>query len=125
MKAIVYHSYGSPDVLRYEDIDKPTAGDDQVLMKVRAASVNPHDWHTMRGTPYILRMQAGLRKPKGVRLGIDVAGQVEAVGRNVTQFKTGDEVREREPDRAHGQTEQRGPRQHVRADECREGHIGD
>lgn len=92
MKAIVYHSYGSPDVLRYEDIDKPAAGDDQVLIKVRAASVNPYDWHMMRGTPYILRMQAGLRKPKGVRLGTDVAGQVDAVGRSVTQFKPGDEV---------------------------------
>ena len=92
MKAIVYHNYGSPDVLRCEDIEKPAAGADQVLIRVRAASVNPLDWHFMRGTPYLLRMAAGLRKPKDTRLARDVAGQVEAVGRNVTQFKPGDEV---------------------------------
>jgi NADPH:quinone reductase-like Zn-dependent oxidoreductase len=92
MKAIVYHSYGSPDVLRYEDVDKPTAGDDQVLINIRAASVNPYDWHLMRGEPYVMRLGSGLRKPKAIRLGVDVAGQVEAVGRNVTQFKPGDEV---------------------------------
>ena len=92
MKAIVYHNYGSPDVLKCEEIEKPTAGDDEVLIKVRAASVNPLDWHFMRGTPYFLRIMAGLRKPKVTRLGVDVAGQVEAVGRNVTQFKPGDEV---------------------------------
>ena len=92
MKAIVYHNYGSPDVLKCEEIEKPTAGDDEVLIKVRAASVNPLDWHFMRGTPYIVRMMTGLRKPKITRLGVDVAGQVEAVGRNVTQFKPGDEV---------------------------------
>ena len=92
MKAIVYHHYGSPDVLRYEDVEKPTAGDNQVLIKVRAASVNPFDWHFMRGTPYIMRMQAGVLKPKDMRLGVDAAGQVEAVGRNVTQFKPGDHV---------------------------------
>jgi NADPH:quinone reductase-like Zn-dependent oxidoreductase len=92
MKAIVYHDYGSPDVLKYEDIDKPTAGDDQVLIKIRAASVNPLDWHVMRGTPYMLRIGAGLRKPKETRLGVDVAGEVEAVGRNISEFKVGDEV---------------------------------
>jgi NADPH:quinone reductase-like Zn-dependent oxidoreductase len=92
MKAVVYYNYGSPDVLKCEEIEKPTAGDNEVLIKVRAASVNPFDWHFMRGTPYILRIQAGLRKPKVTRLGVDVAGQVEAVGRNVTQFKPGDEV---------------------------------
>src|SRR5947207_7256977 len=92
MKAIVYRRYGSSDVLEYEETDKPTVGDDQVLIKVRAASVNPFDWHFMRGTPYLLRIQAGLRKPKETRLGVDVAGQVEAVGRNVTRFRTGDEV---------------------------------
>jgi NADPH:quinone reductase-like Zn-dependent oxidoreductase len=92
MKAIVHHDYGSPDVLRYEDVEKPTPGDDDVLIKVRAASVNPFDWHVMRGTPYVMRMQAGLRKPKDIRLGVDVAGQVEAVGTNVTQFKPGDRV---------------------------------
>ena len=92
MKAIVYYNYGSPDVLKCEEIEKPTAGDDEVLIKVRAASVNPLDWHFMRGTPYFVRVKTGLRKPKTTRLGVDVAGQVEAVGRNVTQFKPGDEV---------------------------------
>ncbi len=64
MKAIVYSNYGSPDALRCEEIEKSTAGDDEVLIKVRAASVNPVDWHLMRGTPYILRIQAGLRKSR-------------------------------------------------------------
>ena len=92
MKAIVYYNYGSPDVLKCEELKKPTPGDDEVFIEVRAASVNPLDWHFMRGTPYILRIHAGLRKPKITRLGVDVAGQVEAVGRNVNQFKPGDEV---------------------------------
>jgi NADPH:quinone reductase-like Zn-dependent oxidoreductase len=92
MKAIVYRSYGSPGVLQFEEIEKPIAGDKEVLVKVRAASVNPADWHFMRGTPYIIRMVAGLRKPKNTRLGIDMAGRVEAVGTNVTQLKPGDEV---------------------------------
>ena len=92
MKAIVYSNYGSPDVLRCEEIEKPTPADDELLIKVRAASVNPYDWHFMRGMPYFLRLRAGLRKPKDKRLGVDVAGQVETVGRNVTQFKPGDEV---------------------------------
>jgi NADPH:quinone reductase-like Zn-dependent oxidoreductase len=92
MKAIRYQTYGSPDVLKYEEIEKPTAGDNEVLIKVRAASVNPLDWHFMRGMPYFLRMMAGLRKPKDKRLGVDVAGQVEAVGRNVTRFRPGDAV---------------------------------
>jgi len=93
MKAIVYRKYGSPDVLKCEEIEKPTAGDDEVLIKVRAASVNPLDWHLMRGKPLFVRLViGGLRKPKITRPGRDVAGQVEAVGRNVTQFKPGDEV---------------------------------
>ncbi|MFY9584232.1 MAG: NAD(P)-dependent alcohol dehydrogenase [Candidatus Acidiferrales bacterium] len=92
MKAIVCYNYGSPDVLKCEKIEKPTVGDDEVLIEVRAASVNPLDWHLMRGKPYFVRMLAGLLKPKDTRLGVDVAGQVEAVGRNVTQFKPGDEV---------------------------------
>jgi NADPH:quinone reductase-like Zn-dependent oxidoreductase len=92
MKAIVYHRYGSADVLQWEEIEKPTPGDNQVLIRVRAASVNPLDWHFMRGTPYIVRIPAGLRKPKVTGLGVDVAGQVEAVGRNVTQLKPGDAV---------------------------------
>jgi NADPH:quinone reductase-like Zn-dependent oxidoreductase len=92
MKAIVYRNYGSPDVLKCEEIEKPTAGDNEVLIKIRAASVNPLDSHLMRGRPYIGRILFGLRKPKITRPGRDVAGQVEAVGRNVTQFKPGDEV---------------------------------
>ena len=92
MKAAVYSRYGPPDVLQIRDIEKPVPKDDEVLIKVRAASVNPVDWHFMRGTPYLMRMQAGLRKPKNTRFGVDVAGQVEAVGRNVTTFKPCDEV---------------------------------
>src|SRR6266705_1640527 len=92
MKAIVYCEYGSPDVLKLEEIEKPTPGDDQVLIRVRAASVNPLDWHYMRGKPYFVRLEAGMRKPKDTRLGADVAGEVEAIGRNVTQFKPGDAV---------------------------------
>jgi NADPH:quinone reductase-like Zn-dependent oxidoreductase len=91
MKAIVYRRYGSPDVLACEEIEKPTPGDDEVLIKVRAASVNPLDRHIMRGRPFPLRIAFGLRKPR-IRPGRDVAGQVEAVGRNVTRFKPGDEV---------------------------------
>lgn len=92
MKAIVYYEYGSPDVLRFEDVAKPTPADNQVLVRVRAASVNPLDWHYMRGTPYIVRLDAGLRRPKDPRLGVDYAGTIEAVGKNVTRFKPGDEV---------------------------------
>jgi NADPH:quinone reductase-like Zn-dependent oxidoreductase len=92
MQAIVYRRYGSPDVLTFESIPKPIPTDDQILIKVRAASVNPADWHYMRGTPSIARIAFGLGKPKSIRLGIDAAGQVEAVGRNVTKFKLGDEV---------------------------------
>jgi NADPH:quinone reductase-like Zn-dependent oxidoreductase len=92
MKAVVYHSYGSPEVLQYEEIEKPAPRDDEVLLRVRAASVNPMDWHFMRGEPYLMRIATGLRKPKITRLGADVAGQVEAVGRNVTQFQPGDLV---------------------------------
>src|SRR5437879_2973835 len=92
MKAIVYRCYGSPDVLKFEDIEKPAVADDQVLVKVHAASVNPLDWHYMRGTPYIVRMDAGFGKPDNPRLGVDFAGTVEAVGKNVRRFKPGDEV---------------------------------
>jgi NADPH:quinone reductase-like Zn-dependent oxidoreductase len=92
MKAIVYYDYGSPDVLRCEEIAKASAGDNGVLIKVRAASVNPLDWKVMGGGPYIVRKILGLGKRKMKRPGVDVAGKVEAVGRNVTQFKPGDEV---------------------------------
>src|SRR3979411_2473906 len=91
MKAIVYCDYGLAN-LKLEEIAKPVPNDDQVLVKVRAASVNPYDWHFIEGTPKIMRLGVGLRKPKDTRLGGDVAGQVEAVGRNVTQFKPSDEV---------------------------------
>jgi NADPH:quinone reductase-like Zn-dependent oxidoreductase len=93
IKAYFYRDYGSPDVLRLEEIEKPVPSDDQVLVRVRAASVNPLDWHYMEGTPYIVRaLDFGLLKPKVPRLGVDMAGQVEAVGKNVTAFKPGDEV---------------------------------
>ena len=92
MKAAVYSRYGPPDVVQIKEVEKPVPTDNEVLIKVRAASVNPLDWHFMRGTPYFVRIMTGLRKPKDKRLGVDVAGQVEAVGRNVTQFKPGDEV---------------------------------
>ena len=93
MKAVVYTDYGSPDVLEIREIKKPVPNDDQVLIRVRAVAVNPLDWHFMEGTPYIMRaLGVGLRKPKDPRLGVDLSGVVEAVGRNVTEFKVGDEV---------------------------------
>src|SRR5213082_286625 len=91
MKAIVYCDYCSAN-LKLEDIEKPVPSDDQVLVRVRAASVNPYDWHFIEGTPYIMRIGVGLRKPKDTRLGVDFAGTIEAIGKNVTQFKPGDEV---------------------------------
>jgi len=93
MKAIVYHEFGSPDVLRMAEVDKPVPNDNQLLIRVRAVSVNPLDWHFMEGTPYIGRPLAfGFLKPDVQRLGVDYAGTVEAVGKNVTEFKPGDEV---------------------------------
>lgn len=92
MKAIVYREYGSPDVLHYEEVEKPTLRDEEVLIKVRAASVNPLDCHFLRGLPYLVRMVAGLRRPKDIRLGVDVAGEVEAVGSGVPELKAGDAV---------------------------------
>ncbi len=92
MKAIVYRCYGSPDVLEHVDIEKPVPADDEVLVKVHAAAVNPLDWHYMRGSPYLMRLGTGLGAPKDTRLGVDFAGTVEAVGVNVKQFKPGDEV---------------------------------
>jgi NADPH:quinone reductase-like Zn-dependent oxidoreductase len=92
MKAIVYCDYGVAN-LKYQDTEKPTPNDDQILVKVRAVSVNPYDWHFIEGTPKVIRgMIGGLRKPKDIRLGVDFAGTVETVGKNVTQFKPGDEV---------------------------------
>jgi NADPH:quinone reductase-like Zn-dependent oxidoreductase len=92
MKAIVYHRYGPPDVLQLQEVDKPVVRDDAVLVRVRAAAVNPYDWHFMRGEPYFMRLFVGLRTPKRNGLGVDYAGQVEAVGQDVTQFQPGDEV---------------------------------
>jgi len=92
MKAIVYRCYGSADVLGFEDVEKPTPADDEVLVKVVAASVNPLDWHYMRGSPYLMRLGIGLGAPNDTSLGVDFAGTVEAIGRNVKRFKPGDEV---------------------------------
>jgi NADPH:quinone reductase-like Zn-dependent oxidoreductase len=93
MKAIVQNRYGSPDVLELREIDDPAVGDDQMLVRVRAASVHADVWHVMRGVPYVLRiMGAGLRAPKDLVPGTDLAGIVESVGRNVTRFRPGDEV---------------------------------
>ena len=91
MKAIVYCDYGVAN-LKVVDVEKPVPTDDQVLVKVRATSVNPYDWHFVEGTPKIMRLGVGLRKPKDTRLGVDYAGTVEAVGKSVTRFKPGDEV---------------------------------
>jgi len=92
MKAIVHCDYGLAN-LKLADIEKPTPADDQILVRVRAVSVNPYDWHFVEGTPYVMRaMGVGLRKPKDIRLGVDFAGTVEAVGKNVTQYKPGDDV---------------------------------
>jgi NADPH:quinone reductase-like Zn-dependent oxidoreductase len=92
MKALVHDTYGPPDVLELREVDRPAVTDDDVLVRVRAFSVNPVEWHTLTGTPYVARLQTGLHKPKRKVLGADFAGTVEAVGRNVTQFRPGDEV---------------------------------
>ena len=92
MKAIVYRRYGAPDVLRLEEIAKPIPADNEVLIQVRAACVNPYDWHFLRGKPHLLRLVAGLRRPKFPRLGADVAGVVEAAGTNARRFQPGDPV---------------------------------
>src|SRR5260221_2918735 len=92
MKAIVHTKYGPPDVLQLKEVAQPIPKDNQVLVKVHAASTNPLDWHGMRGAPFIARLDGGFLKPKDTSLGADIAGQVEAVGGAVTQFKPGDEV---------------------------------
>lgn len=92
MQAAVRRCYGSPDVIEVRDIAKPKPADDEVLVKVIAAAVNPLDWHYLRGSPYLMRLVAGLGKPDSIRMGVDYAGTVEAVGANVTDFKRGDEV---------------------------------
>ena len=92
MQAVVYHNYGSPDVLKLEEVQKPVLQDDQVLVKVVAAATAAGDWHLLRADPFMVRFMYGLVEPKYKILGADVAGRVEGVGRNVTQFKPGDEV---------------------------------
>ncbi len=97
MKAIVYTKYGSPDVLQLKDVEEPVPLDDEVLVEVHAASVNAYDWHLMRGEPFPARMENGWRRPRSGVRGVDLAGHVEAVGRNVDEilrtlqaFQTGD-----------------------------------
>jgi len=92
MKAIFCTQYGSPDVLRLKEVEKPAPKDDDVLVRIHAASANPLDWHLMRGSPFLARLGGGLRRPKDPRLGVDIAGRVEAVGNNVTRFQPGNEV---------------------------------
>ena len=92
MKAIVYAQYGSPDFLQLREVARPAPKEDEVLIRVHAASVNAADWHYLRGAPFLFRLETGFPKPKNTFLGADVAGRVEAVGRNVTQFQPGDEV---------------------------------
>src|SRR5690349_24360389 len=92
MKAVVRETYGPPDVLHLEEVPLPTLRDDDVLVRVRAASANAGDWHLLRGTPFPFRLVAGLRTPRFKIIGTDIAGHVEAVGRNVSQFRPGDEV---------------------------------
>jgi NADPH:quinone reductase-like Zn-dependent oxidoreductase len=109
MKAIVYHEYGPPDVLRYADVTQPTIADNEVLVRVRAASINRGDQFAMHGTPKIMRLAFGLRRPKATILGRDVAGVVTDVGAKVTRFKVGDEV--------FGEMSQRGFAEYVAAPE--------
>ena len=92
MQAVLYTRYGSPDVLQFQEVSKPIPKENDVLIKVLAAATNPLDWHFMRGDPFFMRFMAGLTKPKNPKLGVDFAGRVEAVGKNVTRFKVGDEV---------------------------------
>ncbi|MEZ4711270.1 MAG: NAD(P)-dependent alcohol dehydrogenase [Caldilineaceae bacterium] len=92
MKAVTFTNYGSPDVLTLDEVPTPTPKDDEVLVKIYAAAANPLDWHRMRADPFVVRLSDGLLKPKDPRLGADIAGRVEAVGRTVTTFQSGDEV---------------------------------
>jgi NADPH:quinone reductase-like Zn-dependent oxidoreductase len=92
MKAIVYSRFGSPDVLELREVGQPKAGEGEVLVRVHAASVDPADWYLMTGSPWVARAQMGLRGPKTGRLGVDLAGVVEAVGGAVTRLRVGDEV---------------------------------
>lgn len=92
MQAVQYYCYGPPEVLELLSTEKPSPADDEVLVKVHAAAVNPLDWHYMRGSPYLMRLMSGIGKPKDPRMGVDFSGTVEAVGKNVQKFKPGDDV---------------------------------
>ena len=92
MRAVVQDRFGPPEMLELREVERPEAGDSQVLVRVRAASVNPADWYAMTGMPWLARPAMGLRRPRTGRLGVDLAGEVEAVGRNVTRFRPGDAV---------------------------------
>jgi len=92
MKAAVFNKYGSPDVLKVTEIEKPVPKDDEVLVKIHAASVNAYDWHILRADPFFTRFMTGLFKPRNNILGADIAGVVESTGKNATKYKAGDEV---------------------------------
>jgi len=92
MKAVVYRCYGPPEVLKVEEVERPTLADNEILVKVRAASINPLEWHYMRGEPYVMRFGVGLGAPKDPRIGVDFAGTVTAIGAKVQRFHPGDEV---------------------------------
>jgi len=92
MKSVTYKKYGSAEVLEISEVEVPAITENQVLVKVQAVSINPADWHFMRGTPYLIRLQSGVLKPKVGKFGLDMAGVVESVGANVSEFKVGDEV---------------------------------
>ncbi len=92
MRAVIYRCYGSPDVLELVEIARPVPADNEVLVRVHAAGVNPYDWHFMRGSPYFMRLMTGIGSPEDRRLGVDFAGTVESVGADVTRFRPGDEV---------------------------------
>jgi NADPH:quinone reductase-like Zn-dependent oxidoreductase len=92
MKAVTYRCYGSPEVLEFGDIEKPVPADDEVLVRIQAAAVNPLDWHYMRGSPYLMRLMSGLGAPKDSSFGVDFSGTVEAIGQDVRSFRPGDEV---------------------------------
>jgi NADPH:quinone reductase-like Zn-dependent oxidoreductase len=92
MNAIVYERYGSPDVLQFREVDRPIPAEDEVLVRVRAASASAFDWHLMRGAPFLARLSHGLRRPKNPQLGADFAGRVESIGAHVTKFHPGDAV---------------------------------
>jgi NADPH:quinone reductase-like Zn-dependent oxidoreductase len=92
LKAIVCEKYGAADVLKLDEVDEPVVDDDHILVRIRAASLNPYDWHLLTGLPYVGRLSMGLLKPKCIGLGADLAGEVEALGKNVTEFRPGDEI---------------------------------